>query len=90
LASIIITVLAEIANIERSNIQFRLNSGRKNYIEKGGRLGRKFGSIKTMEQMKDEYKDVLSFLKRGYSVRNTAKLSNNSVSMVQLVKKSFL
>lgn len=76
-------------NIERSNIQYRLNSGRQNFIEKGGKLGRKTGTIKTTEQMKDEYKDVISFLKRDYSVRNTAKLSNNSVSTVQRVKKSF-
>ena len=89
LASIIVTVLAEMANIERSNIQFRLSSGRKNYVEKGGKLGRKVGTSKTPEKMKEEYKDVISFLKRGYSVRNTAKLSNNSVSTVQRVKKSF-
>ena len=82
LASIIVTVLAEMANIERSNIQYRLNSGRQNFIEKCGKLGRKVGTTKTPEKMKDEYKDVISFLKRGYSVRNTAKLSNNSVSTI--------
>ena len=90
LASILITVLAEMSAIERSNIQYRLNSGRQNFIEKGGKLGRKVGTTKTAEQMKDEYKDVISFLKRGYSIRNTAKLSNNSISTVQRVKKSFL
>jgi DNA invertase Pin-like site-specific DNA recombinase len=58
LASIIVTVLAEMANIERSNIQYRLNSGRQNFIEKGGRLGRKVGTTKTGEKMKDEYKFI--------------------------------
>lgn len=77
------------ANIERSNIQYRLNSSRQNYIEKGGTPGRRIGTTKTPEKMKEEYKNVLSFLKRGYSVRNTAKLSNNSISTVQRVKKSF-
>ena len=72
LASIIVTVLAEMANIELSNIQYRLNSGRQNFIEKGGKLGRKVGITKTPEKMMEEYKDVVSFLKRGYSVRNTA------------------
>jgi len=90
LASIIITVLAEMSSIERSSIQFRLNSGRQNFINNNGKLGRKVGTIKTTEQLKDEYKDVISFLKRGYSIRNTAKLSNNSISTVQRVKKSFL
>jgi DNA invertase Pin-like site-specific DNA recombinase len=90
LASIIITVLAEMSSIERSSIQFRLNSGRENFINNNGKLGRKVGTTKTIEQMKDEYKDVISLLKRGYSIRNTAKLSNNSISTVQRVKKSFL
>lgn len=44
IASIMVTVLAEMANIERANIQYRLNSGRANYIAKGGRLGRKRGA----------------------------------------------
>jgi len=89
LASIIVAVLAEMANIERSNIQYRLNSNRQNFVEKGSKLGRKVGTIKTTEQMKDEYKVVISFLRRGYSVRNTTKLSNNSVSTVQRLKSHF-
>ena len=72
-ASIMVTVLAEMANIERSNIVYRLNSGRESYIASGGKLGRKKGSVKSTEQKKEEYKEVISLLKRGYSVRNTAK-----------------
>ena len=89
IASIMVTVLAEMANIERSNIVYRLNSGRESYIANGGKLGRKKGSIKTTEQKKEEYKEVISFLKRGYSVRNTATLANVSVSTVQRVKREF-
>ena len=89
LASIIITVMAEMSSIERSNIQYRLNSGRQNYIDKGGKLGRKVGSEKSMEKLKEEYKEVISLLKRGYSIRNTAKLSGNCVSTIQRVKKTF-
>ena len=89
IASIMVTVLAEMANIERSNIVYRLNSGRESYIANGGKLGRKKGSVKTTEQKKEEYKEVISFLKRGYSVRNTATLANVSVSTVQRVKREF-
>lgn len=90
IASIMVTVLAEMANIERSNIVYRLNSGRDSYIANGGKLGRRKGSCKTVEQKKEEYKEVISLLKRGYSVRNTAKLSSVSVSTVQRVKKACL
>ena len=85
-ASIMITILAEMSNIERSNIQYRLNSGRQQYINRGGKLGRRKGSVKTIEQKKEEYKEVISLLKRGYSVRNVARLTGLSIQTVQTIK----
>ena len=89
IASIMVTVLAEMANIERSNIVYRLNSGRDSYIKNGGKLGRKPGSVKTSEQKREEYKEVISLLKKGYAIRNVAKLSGISISTVQRIKKEF-
>lgn len=89
-APIMIATLATCAQLERENIKYRLDSGRKLYIEKGGVLGRKKGSFKTMEQKKEEYKDVIRMLKQGYSLRNISKLTNCSLSTVQRVKKEFI
>ena len=88
-APIMIATLSTCAQLERENIKFRLNSGRKLYIERGGKLGRKVGSVKTTDQKREEYRDVISYLKRGYSVRNTAKLTNKGVSTVQRIKAEF-
>ena len=88
-APIMIATLSTCAQLERENIKFRLNSGRKLYIERGGKLGRKVGSVKTTEQKREEHKDIISYLKRGYSVRNTAKLTNKGVSTVQRIKAEF-
>lgn len=90
IASIMVTVLAEMANIERSNIQYRLNSGRANYISNGGKLGRKTGSTKTKEKKREEYKETIILLKKGYSVRNIAKLQGIGISTVQRIKNQFL
>lgn len=90
MASILVTVMAEMANIERSNIQYRLNSGRANYIAKGGKLGRPKGSLKTTEKKKEEYKDTIALLKKGYSIRNVAKLHGISVSTVLRIKEEFI
>ena len=90
IASIMVTVLAEMANIERSNIQYRLNSGRANYISNGGKLGRKIGAIKTEEKKREEYKQTIILLKKGYSVRNIAKLQGIGISTVQRIKNQFL
>ncbi len=88
-APIMIATLSTCAQLERENIKFRLNSGRRLYIERGGKLGRKIGSVKTTEQKREEHKDIISFLKRGYSVRNVAKLTNKGISTVQRIKTEF-
>ena len=90
IVSILITILAEMSNIERSNIVYRLNSGRANYIAKGGKLGRKVGSIKTEERKREEYKEVIQLLKKGYSVRNISKLQGIGISTVQRIKNQFI
>ena len=90
IASIMVTVLAEMANIERSNILYRLNSGRANYIANGGKLGRKKGSTKPEEELRDEYKETLMLLKYGYYVRHTAKLQGIGISTVQRIKNQFI
>ena len=86
-APIMLATLSTCAQLERENITFRLNSGRKRYIESGGRLGRPKGSIKTSDQKIEEYKEVITLLRKNYTIRDTAKLSGKSVSSVQRVKK---
>ena len=86
-APIMIVTLSTCAQLERDNISFRLQSGRKRYIEKGGRLGRKKGSIKTVNQKREEYREVIEYLKKGYTIRDVAKLCGKGVSTVQRVKK---
>lgn len=87
--NIFISVLGTCAEMERENIKFRLNSGREKYIAEGGKLGRKVGSVKSIEKKQEEYKQVLKELKKGTSIRRTAKLCDVSVSTVQRLKTEF-
>lgn len=86
--TIMIAVLGTAAQLEREAIKFRLNSGRQQYIENGGKLGRKVGSGKTKDQLQVEYKSVVKELKRGTSVRRTAKLCGCSPTTVSKVKRA--
>lgn len=88
--TIMIAVLGTCAQLERENIQYRLASGRRIFIEAGGKLGRRVGSVKTREQKEIEYKDVILYLHKGYSIKATAKLCDKSESTVQRIKKEFL
>ena len=88
-APIMCATLSTCAQLERDSIKFRLNSGRAQYIRNGGKLGRKKGSVKTTEQKEAQYKEVLAYLRKGYSIRITAKLTNVSTSTVQRLKTEF-
>lgn len=87
--TIFISVLGTCAELERDSIKFRLNSGRKRYIDAGGRLGRKVGYRKPANAKLEEYKEALKLLRQGYSIRKTAKLSDTSVSTVARLKREF-
>ena len=87
--AVMVSVLGVCAQIERENIAYRLNSGRKLAIERGVKMGRRVGSVKSREQKQEEYNKVIRSLRAGKSVRDTAKICGVSVSTVQRVKKEF-
>lgn len=90
IAPIMIAVLGTCAQLERENIQYRLDSGRAQYIRNGGKLGRKVGYRKPKEQKEKEYADVIRLLSKGhYTLHEIAKLTGVSISTVQRVKKEF-
>lgn len=88
-APVMLATLATCAELERENIQYRLQSGYKNYREKGGKVGRKKGTTKTREQLEQEYKQVLKELRIGTSIARTAKLCDTSTATVARLKKTF-
>lgn len=88
-APILLATLATCAELERENIAHRLNSGYNQYRANGGKVGRKPGSVKSVEKIKEEYREVIRDLQKGESIRRTAKLNDVSVSTVQRIKKLF-
>lgn len=87
---ILLAALGTAAQLERENIQYRLNSGRALYINNGGKLGRKTGSVKSKAKKEQEYAEVIKLLnKEYYTLKEIAKLSGVSISTVQRLKKEF-
>ena len=89
-APVMIATLSTCAQLERDNISFRLNSGRKQYVEKGGKLGRPAGSTKSQDKKREEYREDINLLNKGYAIRDVAKLTGKGISTVQRVKKEFV
>ena len=88
--TIFIAVLGTCAEMERENIKFRLNSGRRQYIAKGGKLGRKTGYRKPDEKFQEQYAAVIKQLRKGYPIRMIARSCGVGISTVQRIKKKFI
>ena len=88
--TIFIAVLGTCAEMERENIKFRLNSGKAQFIAKGGKVGRKEGYKKPDEKLQEEYAGVIKLLRKGYPVRMIAKSEGVGISTVMRIKKKFI
>ncbi|WP_295230344.1 recombinase family protein [uncultured Chryseobacterium sp.] len=83
---LIISVIGNIAEMEREALLERQREGIAIAKARGTYKGREKGSKETDEQVLDKYKEVVKYLKKGQSLRDTAKLCNVSLGTVQKVK----
>lgn len=89
MAQFLVTLLAEVARMERTTIKERMDSGYEQFRLHGGKVGRKVGYTKSSEMYKEEYSDIIRLLKRGLSLRNVAKLTSHSLNTVSKCKRLF-
>ena len=86
MSQFLITILAEVARMERKTIRERVESGYKNYRAAGGKVGRKVGYQKSESMMKEQYTEEIKLLKKGYSLRNIAKITGTSINTIRKCK----
>lgn len=82
-----ISILSEISSMERHQIKLRLQRGKENFLRKGGKLGRKKGSVKSTEQLLEEHSDIVKYLNKGFSIREVVKLTEKNNGTIQKIKK---
>ena len=89
-ASLICTILLEIASMERLTIKERMASGRDQYIakcrEQGIKMGRPASYRKSSEIYKSQYAKELALLRKGISLRNVTAITGTSVNALRKVK----
>jgi DNA invertase Pin-like site-specific DNA recombinase len=90
MSQFLITILAEIARMERKTIENRLNSGYKNYRAKGGVVGRKNGFHKSEDVMCEQYMEEIKMLKKGYSYRHISQITNTNKNTLTKLRRLFI
>jgi DNA invertase Pin-like site-specific DNA recombinase len=88
-SKLMITMLAEFASMERTQIAQRMQSGFKNFIANGGKTGPEKGSKKDRDKLKEEHADIIRLLNKNMSIRNISKITGKSTTTIQKIKKEF-
>ena len=90
-ASLICTILLEIAQMERLTIRERMASGREQYIAKcraeGIKMGRPATYRKSDETMKTQYAKKISLLRKGLSLRQIQAITGTSIMTIRKLYK---
>ena len=90
-ASLICTILLEIASMERLTIKERMTSGRNQYIarcrKEGIKMGRPSTYRKSIDTYKTQYAKEISLMKKNLSLRNVSAITGTSINTLRRIKK---
>lgn len=93
-ASLITTILLEIASMERLTIRERMKSGQQQYIarcrKEGIKMGRSEGYRKSDDSYKEQYSKEISLLRKGISLRNIQSITGTSINTLRKIKSLFI
>lgn len=92
IARLILTICLEISAYERNLIKYRMKAGYEDYLKrrkenKELKLGRPADYKKSEEQYRLQYKQELSLLRKGISLRNVQQLTKTSVGTLRKLKQ---
>ena len=90
ITSLICTILLEIASMERLTIRERMESGRKQYIERcrkeGIKMGRPSTYRKSVETYKEQYPKEIGLIRKGLSLKNISAITGTSVNTIRKIR----
>ena len=89
-ANLICTILLEVAAMERLTIKERMESGRKQCIDRcrkeGIKMGRPSTYRKSKEKYKEQYPKEISLIRKGLSLSNISKITGTSINTIRRIK----
>lgn len=90
ITSLICTILLEIASMERLTIKERMESGRKQYIDRcrkeGIKMGRPSTYRKSVETYKEQYPKEIGLIRKGLSLKNISAITGTSINTIRKIR----
>lgn len=93
IAKMILTICLEISSYERNLLRYRMREGYNEYLRKRREdkenhpLGRRTEYRKNEQQYREQYKQELTLLRKGISLRNVQQLTGTSVGTLRKLKQ---
>lgn len=93
IARLILTICLEISSYERNLIRYRMKQGYEDYLRKRKEdkdnhpLGRRTEYRKSEDAYRQQYKQELTMLRKGISLRNVQQLTGTSVGTLRKLKQ---
>lgn len=87
--TIMISVLGTACELEKTSIEWRLRSGRQRAIANGVKMGKPKGAVKSREKKMEQYKEAISMLRRGVSLRHVSRMCGIGISTAQRLRAEF-
>lgn len=87
IANLVLGILAQFNSMERSLISSRMESGYNHYRHEGGKAGRKVGYRKSDEQMQNQYRREITFLRKGLSLANITAITGTSANTLKKLRR---
>lgn len=88
LTQFMLTMLADLARMEKETLKERINSGIEEAQRKGKHCGRAAGTVKSTEQLLKDHADIVRQLRAGKSIRDVAAITAKAEGTVKKVKKA--
>ena len=90
ITSLICTILLEIASMERLTIKERMESGRKQYIDRcrneGIKMGRPSTYRKSTDTYKEQYPKEIGLIRKGLSLKNISAITGTSINTIRKIR----
>lgn len=87
IAQLVMGIISQFNSMERGLIRSRMESGYNHFRMNGGKVGRKVGYRKSVDEMRIQYSKEIQLIKKGISLRNIAAICGTSVNTLQKIKK---
>jgi len=88
IVSVLVSILAEFARLERETLITRIKSGLEKARKNGVKLGRKKGSVISNDMLLKKYRGVVKDLEHSISMRKIARIHSVSLCTILKVKKA--